>query len=83
MQDNWTNSLPYLHQARADAQRAVERLEKVSEALRLFRTANESAQAILARQDYLESIEKRLISARYEITEIDRLIEQAEIAWSE
>ncbi len=62
MQDNWTNSLPYLHQARADAQRAVERLEKVSEALRLFRTANESAQVILARQ--LPRIHRKTIGQR-------------------
>ncbi len=83
MRNDWKNSLPHLQQARADAQRGIKHLENSSEALRLFRTANESAQTIPVRQDYLESIEKRLVSARYEITEIDRLIEQAEIAWSE
>jgi hypothetical protein len=44
---------------------------------------NESAQTNLARQEFLESIEKRLVKARYEITEIDRLIEQLENAGSE
>ncbi len=83
MRNDWKNSLPHLHQARAEAQRGIQYLAKASEALRLFRTANESAQTIPARQDYLESIEKRLVRARYEITEIDRLIEQAEIAWGE
>jgi signal recognition particle GTPase len=81
--DDWKKSLPQLRQARSDAQRAIENLAKASEALQLYMVVNESAQTNLARQEYLESIEKRLVKARYEITEIDRLIEQLEKAGSE
>ena len=81
--DDWKKSLPQLRQARSDAQRAIENLAKASEALQLYMAVNESAQTNLARQEYLESIEKRLVKARYEITEIDRLIEQLERAGSE
>ncbi|MGC1863735.1 MAG: hypothetical protein WA733_22090 [Methylocystis sp.] len=81
--DDCEKSLPQLRQARGDAQRAIENLAKASEALQLYMVINESAQTNLARQEYLESIEKRLVKARYEITEIDRLIEQLERAGSE
>jgi hypothetical protein len=81
--EDWKKSLPHLRQARSDAQRAIENLAKASEALQLYMVVNESAQTNLARQEYLESIEKRLVKARYEITEIDRLIEQLERAGSE
>jgi hypothetical protein len=81
--EDWKKSLPQLRQARSDAQRAIENLAKASEALQLYMVVNESAQTNLARQEYLESIEKRLVKARYEITEIDRLIEQLERAGSE
>ena len=83
MRDDWKNSAPHLRQARADAQSSVESLAKASEALRLFTTVNESTRTNPARQELLESIEKRLVKVRYEITEIDRLIEELENAWRE
>ncbi len=58
-------------------------MEKASAALRLFMAVNESAQTNPARQEHLESIEKRLVKARYEITEIDRQIKELENAWGE
>jgi len=75
--------LPHLCQARDEAQTGIKKLEKASEALKLFMDVNESARTNPARQEHLESIEKRLVKARFEIVEIDRLIEELENAWRE
>jgi hypothetical protein len=83
MKDDWKKSLPHLRQARHEAQTGIKKLEKASEALKLFMDDNESARTNPARQDHLESVEKRLVKARFEIVEIDRLIEELENAWRE
>jgi len=81
--NDWKDSLPGLQQARSDTQRGIENLEKASEALKLFLGVDESARTSPARREHLESIERRLVKARYEISEINRLIEEMESAWRE
>ncbi len=83
MQEDQKDPALNLRQARADAQRGIEDLEKASEALRLYGTTSEGVRYNPARQEHLDEIERRLVKARYEITEIERLIEEIETAWGE
>jgi hypothetical protein len=75
---SWRRSLPHLDQAQIATQKAIDDLEKALEELRVFMEANKSAEGNPVQQQQLESIGKRLVNARAEKTEIERLIEELE-----
>ncbi len=75
---SWRRLLPHLDQAQIATQKAIDDLEKAFEELRVFMERNKSAESNPVRQQHLESIGKRLVNARAEKAEIERLIEELE-----
>jgi hypothetical protein len=74
----WRKSLPHLHQARDETQKAIEGLEKAAEALRLSMEGNQNADSSPVRQRHLEAIATRLVNAHAEQAQVEQLIEELE-----
>ena len=73
----WRKSLPHLHQARNETQKAIEGLEKAAEALRLS-MEGKSAESSPVRQRHLDAIATRLVNAYAEQAQVEQLIEELE-----
>jgi hypothetical protein len=74
----WRKSLPHLHQARDETQKAIEGLEKAAEALRLSMEGNQNADSSPVRQRHLDAIATRLVNAHAEQAQVEQLIEELE-----
>jgi hypothetical protein len=74
----WRKSLPHLHQARDETQKAIEGLEKAAEALRLSMEGNQNADSSPVRQRHLDAIATRLANAHAEQAQVEQLIEELE-----
>ena len=59
-------------------QKAIERLEKAAEALRLSMEGNQSAESSAVRQRHLDAIATRLANAHAEQAQLEQLIEELE-----